>query len=80
MVTKKRQVSHSSRTRWGWAVVEGGETLSRHRYQKEAESAATAASRRAWLKGGLAQAVLHKKDGTIRKQRIYGKDSGQHPG
>jgi hypothetical protein len=79
MVTKICQVFHSSRTRWGWAVIEGGETLSRHQYQKQAEAAATAACRKAWLTGDLAQAVLHKKDGTIRTKRTYGKAPQPHP-
>ena len=80
MATNRRQIFHSTRTRLGWAVREGGETLSRHRTQKEAESAARAASRDAWLSGGLAQAVLHKKDGTIREEHTYGRDPHSSPG
>lgn len=73
MKTTRREVFHSSLTRLGWVVKEGGETLSRHRSQKEAELAARLACRKAYLSGGLAQAVFHKSDGSIREERSYGR-------
>jgi len=76
----KRHVFHSSLTKQGWAVTEGGETVSRHRNQKEAETATRNAGRKAYSEGGLGQAVLHKSDGTIREERTYGKDPERTPG
>jgi len=63
----------------GWVVKEGGETLSRHRNQREAEVAACLAGRRAYLAGGLGKAVFHKSDGTIREERTYGRDQERQP-
>jgi len=80
MAKSKRHVFHSSLTKQGWAVTEGGETVSRHRNQKEAETAARNAGRKAYSEGGLGQAVLHKSDGTIREERTYGKDPERTPG
>jgi hypothetical protein len=80
MAKQKRKVFHSSLTKSGWAVTEGGETVSRHANQKQSEAAATAAGREAFGGGGLGQAVLHKSDGTIREERTYGKDPARHPG
>jgi len=62
--------------RAGWVVREGGETLSLHRNQKEAEKAARLAGREAHLHGGIGQAVFHRRDGSIRAARWYGDDSG----
>ena len=74
MAKHKRHVFHSSLTKTGWVVTEGGETVSRHTNQRGAETAARIAGRRALDDGGLGQAVLHKSDGTIREERTYGKD------
>jgi hypothetical protein len=74
MARQKRHVFHSSLTKTGWVVREGGETVSRNSNQKANEAAAIAAGRKAYQAGGLGQAVLHKKDGTIREERTYGKD------
>ena len=63
MAKQKRHVFHSSLTKDGWVVREGGETLSRHTNQKGAETAARKAGRKAQAAGGLGQAVLHKKMG-----------------
>jgi len=80
MTTRKREVFHSSLTKLGWVVREGGETISQHRSQKEAEMAARLCGRKAYLNGGLGQAVFHKTDGTIREERTYGRDPQQRPG
>lgn len=80
MAKPKRNVFHSSLTKTGWVVTEGGETVSRHGNQKDAETAARKAGRKAHAKGGLGQAVLHKRDGTIREERTYGKDPERTPG
>jgi hypothetical protein len=80
MKKPKRMVFHSSLTKNGWVVIEGGETISRNSNQKANEAAAIAAGRKAYRDGGLGQAVLHKSDGTIREERTYGKDPERHPG
>ena len=80
MTARKREVFHSSLTRMGWVVREGGETISLHRNQKEAEAAACLASRKAYLSGGTAQAVFHKVDGSVREKRTYGRDREHHSG
>ena len=80
MTIRKREVFHSSLTKIGWVVREGGETISQHRNQKEAEMAARIAGRKAFLNGGIAQAVFHKVDGSIRERRTYGRDREHHPG
>ena len=67
-------IFHSTLTRSGWEVREGGETVSRHPNQQECEAAAVASARQFNDEGGLAQAVLHESDGTIRQQRTYGGD------
>ena len=79
MTTTRREVFHSTLTRLGWVVREGGETLSRHRNQKEAETAACLASRKAVLSGAIAEAVFHKVDGTVRARRSYGHNGAQRP-
>ncbi|MGY5810222.1 DUF2188 domain-containing protein [Rhizobium sp. LEGMi198b] len=76
----KREVFHSSPSKEGLKVTSGGKTVSTHKSQAEAESAATAAGRAAHNKGALAQAVLHKGDGTIREERTYGDDPWKTPG
>jgi Uncharacterized protein conserved in bacteria (DUF2188) len=80
MAKQTRKVFHSSLTKTGWVVTEGGQTVSRHTNQKGAETAARIAGRRAFEDGGLGQAVLHKRDGTIREERTYGKDPERTPG
>ena len=80
MTTRKCEVFHSSLTKIGWVVREGGETISQHRNQKEAEMAARVAGRKAFLNGGIAQAVFHKVDGSVRERRTYGRDNEHHPG
>ena len=80
MAKQKRKVFHSSLTKSGWAVTEGGKTVSKHDNQKQAEAAAIAAGRKAYEDGGLGQAVLHKSDGVIREERTYGKDPEKSPG
>ena len=79
MTTKKIEVFHSSLTKMGWVVREGGETISLHRNQKEAEMAARLAGRKAYLNGSIAQAVFHKVDGSVRERRTYGRDSERLP-
>jgi hypothetical protein len=78
--TPTRQVFNSSLSKKGWIVTKGGKTISSHDSQKEAEAAAIAAARGVYDGGGLGQAVLHKKDGTIREERTYGKDPERTPG
>jgi hypothetical protein len=80
MAKQKRKVFHSSLTKKGWVVTEGGETISRNSNQKANEAAAIAAGRKAYEGGGLGQAVLHKSDGSIREERTYGKDPERTPG
>jgi hypothetical protein len=80
MAMQKRKVFHSSLTKTGWVVKEGGEVVSRHTNQKVAETAARKAGRQAHDRGGLGQVVLHKRDGTIREERTYGKDPERTPG
>ncbi|ARP67145.1 DUF2188 domain-containing protein [Mesorhizobium japonicum] len=70
----KRTVFHSSPSKSGWKVTQGGNTVSDHKTQKASEAAATAAGRAVHKAGGLAQAVLHKAKGTIREERTYGAD------
>jgi hypothetical protein len=67
---QKRKVFHSSMTKTGWVVTEGGETVSRNGDQKANEAAAIAAGQKANQDGSLGQVVLHKNDGTIR-ERAY---------
>lgn len=67
-------IFHSTLTRNGWEVREGGETVSRHPNQQECEAAALASARQVTDEGGLAQAVLHEGDGTIRQQSTLGRD------
>jgi len=64
----------------GWVVREGGETISLHRNQKEAEMAARLAGRKAYLSGSIAQAVFHKVDGSVREKCTYGRDRDHHAG
>jgi hypothetical protein len=75
-----RPVFNSSLSKKGWIVTKCGKTISSHGSQKESEAAAIAAAREVYDGGGLGQAVLHKKDGTIREERTYGKDPERHPG
>ena len=75
-----RVVFNSSPTKKGWVVTRTGRTVSNHATQKDAETAAVAAARKIYSEGGLAQAVLHKSDGTIREERTYGKDPERTPG
>ncbi|MDX0889658.1 DUF2188 domain-containing protein [Sinorhizobium medicae] len=76
----KRTTYHSTPTKDGWKVTQGGKTLSNHASQKESEAAAVRAGRAAQASGGLGQAVLHKSDGTIREERTYGNDPKKTPG
>jgi hypothetical protein len=69
----RRHIFHSTLTRRGWEVREGGESLSQHRNQKECERAAIAAARRDCRQGVLAEVVLHKRDGSVRAQRSFAK-------
>jgi hypothetical protein len=75
-----RKVYHSSPSKDGWKVTQGGKTLSNHRTQQTSEKAAIVQGRRAYNQGGLGQAVLHKSDGEIREERTYGKDPEKTPG
>ncbi|ACP24916.1 hypothetical protein NGR_c11310 [Sinorhizobium fredii NGR234] len=70
----KRTTFHSTPTKDGWKVAQGGKTISTHETQKQAEAAAVKAGRAVHDGGGLGQAVLHKSDGTIREERTYGAD------
>lgn len=64
---QRRHIFHPSFTKSGWEVREDGETVSRHPNQQACEAAAFAEARQVNDEGGLAQAVLHKSDGTIRE-------------
>lgn len=74
-----RQVFNSSFSKKGWIVTRSGKTISSHNSQREAEAAAVVAARKVPDGGGLAQAVLHKTDGTLREERTYGKDRHGRP-
>jgi hypothetical protein len=77
----ERRIFHSILTKTdGWVVKAEGEILSRHGSQEESEAAAIVNGNRVYEAGGLAQAVLHKADGTIREERTYGKDPERTPG
>ena len=80
MAKQTRKVFHSSMTKNGWVVTEGGETVSRNSNQKANEAAAIAACRKIQKDGGLSQAVMHKANGEIREERTYGKDPERTPG
>jgi hypothetical protein len=69
-----RKVFHSVPTDTGWKVESKGRTISTHRTQAAAESAAIKAGHKAQNKGGTGQAVLHKANGRIREERTYGND------
>ncbi len=69
-----RQVFHSLKVKSVWAVKSDGKTLSEHFTQVESLTAAVKAPRAVRKAGGLAQVVLHKADGEISQERIYGKD------
>jgi|EndMetStandDraft_2_1072991.scaffolds.fasta_scaffold439955_1 hypothetical protein len=53
MANQKRKVFHSSLTKTGWIVTEGGEMVSKNSSQKVNEAAAIAAGRKAYEDGGL---------------------------
>lgn len=78
----KRKVFHSvpNPAGNGWVVEQGGDVVSRHRKQETAERAAVSAGHAAQDSGGLGQAVLHRRDGTIREERTYGADPKKTPG
>ena len=76
----KRVVFNSSLTKKGWVVTRGGKTISSHDTQRKTEAAAIAEARKVYADGGLAQAVMHKSDGTIREERTYGRDPEKYPG
>ena len=69
-----RKVYHSVLSQGPWKIRHNDQTVSTHETQKDAEQAAMELGRRAEADGSLGQAVLHKGDGTIREERIYGKD------
>ncbi|WP_412535136.1 DUF2188 domain-containing protein [Mesorhizobium sp. BAC0120] len=80
MPTTRRHVFHSTLTRRGWVVREGGEPISNHPNQKACEQAAIAAARRDWEeRGELTRAILHRRDGSIRVARTYGSPDGPGP-
>lgn len=75
-----REVFQSVMTRDGWQVKQRGEVPSGHDTQADCEADAVRRARAVQKRGGLAQAVLHKSDGTIREERTYGKDPERTPG
>lgn len=78
----EREVFHSTPNPNGpgWVVQQSGEVVSKHRRQETSERAAVKAGNAAEKDGGLGQAVLHRRDGTIREERTYGADPKQTPG
>jgi hypothetical protein len=77
----ERRIFHSVLTKEdGWVVKSEGSIVSRHGTQQESEAAAIVHGNRVHEAGGLAQAVLHKSDGTIREERTYGEDPERTPG
>jgi U3 small nucleolar ribonucleoprotein component len=76
-----REVYHSTHTdKDGWHVLMNGKIVSKHELQAQAELDARVRARAAYKRGRLGQAVLHKKNGTIRTEHTYGKDPERHPG
>ena len=71
---KQRIAFHSLFTQEGWRVTQSGQTVSSHKTQKEAERATVFAGRAILGAGGLGRAVLHKKDGSVREERNYGRE------
>jgi len=69
-----RKVYHSVATKDGWAIKDGGKVVATHPTQKRNEAAAIKLGRKFEKTGGLAQAILHKQNGTIREERTYGRD------
>jgi uncharacterized protein DUF2188 len=70
----RMHIFHSTKTRSGWVVREGGETLSSHVDQRKCERAAIEAARRDAEYGGQARAILHQPDGTVRREWNFGAD------
>jgi len=68
-------VFHTVRIKAGWAVKEGGEVISVHRNQKTCWTAALATCRAAHRQGIPIKAVLHRKDGSVREERLYSRPS-----
>ena len=64
-------VFHTVRMRSGWVLKEGGEVISTHHNQLAGWAAAVLACRTSCLKGVRAKAVLHRKDGSVREERLY---------
>ncbi|MCX8572048.1 MULTISPECIES: DUF2188 domain-containing protein [Hyphomicrobiales] len=64
---------HTIPCRQGWRVKEGGEILSTHPTQKEGWDAAVKASRLTLAQGKRCRAILHRLDGSIREERVYGR-------
>ena len=76
-----RKIFHSLLTKEdSWVVKSEGKVVSKHGSQEESEAAAIVHGNRVHKAGGLAQAVLHKPDGTIREERTYGKEPERTPG
>ncbi|MET0506078.1 MAG: DUF2188 domain-containing protein [Luteibacter sp.] len=80
MAKQKRSVFHSVPSKDAWKVTLNKKTVSNHETQKDAENAAKTLGRNTEMNGGLGQAVLHKKDGSIREERTYGADPRKTPG
>lgn len=73
----KRPVFHStySKKEDAWHNKEAGKgVVSTHGTQKDSEAAAIRSAKAAEKAGGKGQAVLHKKDHTIREERTFGGD------
>jgi hypothetical protein len=73
----RMHIFHSTRTRSGWIVREGGEVLSSHIDQRNCEQAAIEAARRDAANGWQARAILHKPDGTVHGEWNFGISSQQ---
>ncbi|MDB5412584.1 MAG: hypothetical protein JWR10_919 [Rubritepida sp.] len=82
MAQPPRKVIHSTPNPKGegWITQSEGRTLKKHDTQKESEADAIARGHGAEETGGKGQAVLHKKDGTIREERTYGDDPKKSKG
>jgi hypothetical protein len=76
-----RKVFHSTHTAQdGWHVTLEGKTVAKHPTQQQSHDDARERARKIYEGGGLAQAVLHKENGTIQTEHTYGKDPRRTPG
>jgi len=69
-----KQVFHSEPYEGRWRVSKAGTTVATCSTQTEADIEAIQAARSVQAKGGYAQVIFIKQDGSIREDRNYGAD------